>query len=96
MMVMARDVSVIEYASEPDNVQADRLLARQVNASIKEDTEAGKLFHKEARHGAPLPPLPFARAPPLATPLPFPLPFAAPRYVIAVQFISLTAFLAAP
>ena len=50
--VMARDVTVIAFASEPTNVQADRWLARQVNASIKEDTEAGKLFHKEARQGA--------------------------------------------
>ena len=50
--VMARDVTVIAFASEPTNVQADRWLARQVNASIQEDTEAGKLFHKEARQGA--------------------------------------------
>ena len=33
-------------------MQADRWLARQINASIKEDTEAGKLFHKEARQDA--------------------------------------------
>ena len=33
-------------------MQADHWLARQVNASIKEDTEAGKLFHKEARQDA--------------------------------------------
>ena len=50
--VMARDVTVIAFASEPGNVQADRWLARQINASIKEDTEAGKLFHKEARQDA--------------------------------------------
>ena len=48
-MVMARESSVIEFARQPENVQADRWLARQINASIKEDTEAGKLFHKEAR-----------------------------------------------
>ena len=46
--------------------------------------------------GAPLPPLPFASAPPLAVPLPLPFPFAAPSYVSAVKFTSLTAFLAAP
>ena len=50
--VMARDVTVIAFASEPDHVPADRWLARQINASIKEDTEAGKLFHKEARQDA--------------------------------------------
>ena len=49
--VMARDVSVVAYAMQPENVQADRWLARQINASIKDDTEAGKLFHKEARGG---------------------------------------------
>ena len=52
--VMARDVSVVAYAMQPENVQADRWLARQINASIKEDTEAGKLFHKEARQDAAL------------------------------------------
>ena len=52
MMVLARDVSVLSFADQPENVQADRWLARQINASIKEDTEAGKLFHKEARQNA--------------------------------------------
>ena len=52
--VMARDVSVVAYAMQPENVQADRWLARQINASIKDDTEAGKLFHKEARQDAAL------------------------------------------
>ena len=52
MMVMARDVSVLGFADQTENVQADRWLARQINASIKEDTEAGKLFHKEARQNA--------------------------------------------
>ena len=52
MMVMARDTSVLAFAAEPENVQADRWLARQINTSIKEDTEAGKLFHKEARQDA--------------------------------------------
>jgi hypothetical protein len=52
--VMARDVTVIAFAMQPENVQADRWLARQINASIKEDTEAGKLFHKEARQDATL------------------------------------------
>jgi hypothetical protein len=52
MKVMARDATVLAFASEPDNVQADRWLARQINTSIKEDTEAGKLFHKEARQDA--------------------------------------------
>ena len=47
--VLAREASVLEFARQPENVQADRWLARQINASIKEDTEAGKLFHKEAR-----------------------------------------------
>ena len=52
--VLARDETVIAFASEPINVQADRWLARQINTSIKEDTEAGKLFHKEARQDAAL------------------------------------------
>ena len=53
MKVMARDVTVLAFAAEPENVQiSDRWLARQINASIKEDTEAGKLFHKEARQDA--------------------------------------------
>jgi hypothetical protein len=52
--VLARDATVIAFASEPINVQADRWLARQINTSIKEDTEAGKLFHKEARQDAAL------------------------------------------
>jgi len=53
--VLARDETVIAFASEPMfNVQADRWLARQINTSIKEDTEAGKLFHKEARQDAVL------------------------------------------
>ena len=52
--VMARDVSVVAFAMQPENVQADRWLARQINASIKDDTEAGKLFHKEARQDAAL------------------------------------------
>jgi hypothetical protein len=53
MMVMARDATVLAFAAAPENIQADRWLARQINASIKEDTEAGRLFHKEARQEAP-------------------------------------------
>ncbi|KOO30922.1 hypothetical protein Ctob_016205 [Chrysochromulina tobinii] len=49
---MARDATVLAFAAEPENVQSDRWLARQINASVKEDTEAGKLFHKEARQDA--------------------------------------------
>ena len=52
MKVMARDATVLAFAAEPENVQSDRWLARQINASVKEDTEAGKLFHKEARQDA--------------------------------------------
>ena len=52
MKVMARDATVLAFATEPENVQSDRWLARQINASVKEDTEAGKLFHKEARQDA--------------------------------------------
>eukprot|EP00900_Chrysochromulina_parva_P015137 jgi/Chrpa1/23624/Chrysochromulina_OHIO_Genome00026303-RA len=52
MKVMARDATVLAFAAEPDNVQSDRWLARQINTSVKEDTEAGKLFHKEARQDA--------------------------------------------
>ena len=47
--VLAREASVLEFARQPENVQADRWLARQINASIKEDTEAGKLFHFGSR-----------------------------------------------